>query len=103
MSWLYDKKPQAIGDKKDKHDWGLMCGFCKNTFQNDEEQYEEHIKSPKHTMCKGVNDKFNKQLAIERGIYIDKSKEKPKVDVPDPEYDEVLISRKRKELANKVQ
>ena len=96
MSWLYDKRPLEKGDRKNKDDWGLMCGYCKNTFQADEEQYDEHMDSPKHTMCRGENHKFNKQLAIERGIYVDKSKQKPIVDVCDPEYDEVILSRKRK-------
>ena len=75
MSWLYDKKPQKFGGidgKRDPDDWGYMCGYCKNTFQGDLEQYNEHMKSAKHTMCKGVNDKLDKELARSRGLYVGK-------------------------------
>jgi len=74
LSWLYDKNPQKQGltGKKDPNDWGYMCGYCKNTFQSDQEQLIEHGKSPKHTMCKGVNDKFDKELARSRGLYVGK-------------------------------
>lgn len=96
MSWLYDKRPLEKGDKKNKDDWGFMCGYCKNTFQSDKQQLDDHLNSPKHTMCKGENDKFDKQLAIERGIYVDKRKTPTPPIERDPEYDEVILSRKRK-------
>lgn len=101
MAWLYDVKDKKTGNRSgnDPNDWGYLCGFCLNTFQSDEQQLADHQNSPKHTMCKGVNDKFNKDLAIERGVYITPQERKERlkeVVKPDPEFDEVILSRKRK-------
>ena len=99
MSWLYDqKRPKKAGDV-DKNAWGFLCAYCGNTFQNDQQQLDDHLDSPKYTMCKGVNDKFDKEKAIEKGIFITPQQREEMLNQerkPDPENDEVLRSRKRR-------
>lgn len=89
MSWLYDKKPQKVG-QRNPDEWGFYCGYCGNTFQADLQQLdahqfhdnnmtlEEHLQwrkdNDEHRSCKGEKDKYNKQLAIQRGCHYEKEK-----------------------------
>lgn len=72
MSWLTDTKPFSQNSKKEKRrDWGFLCGYCNNSFFCDMQQLEDHQKVGEHKMCKGENDKYDRQLAIERGLRVD--------------------------------
>jgi len=68
MSWLTDVKPKERRELEKRKEWGYMCGYCHNSFFGDLQQLEDHQNSEKHTMCKGENDKYNKELAKERGL-----------------------------------
>ncbi len=69
MSWLTDVKPYGQNTKLPKRKaWGFLCGYCNNSFFRDKQQLDDHQKVGKHKMCKGVDDVYDKELAIKRGL-----------------------------------
>lgn len=69
MSWLSDVKPFGKKNKLPRREgWGFGCGYCSNSFFGDLQQLKDHQNAGKHKMCKGENDKYDKALAIKRGI-----------------------------------
>lgn len=69
MSWFTDVKPFGQKSKlPTRKDWGFICPYCSNVFFGDRQQLEDHQNVGKHQMCKGENDKYDKELAIERGL-----------------------------------
>jgi len=68
MSWLRDVKSSKQRSLEQRKDWGYMCGYCSNSFFADLNQLEEH-QNVETGMCKGKDDKYDKELAIERGIH----------------------------------
>ena len=68
MSWLRDvKSPKARALEK-RRDFGFMCGYCSNSFFGDLQQLDDHQNAGKHKMCKGKDDVYDKELAIQRGL-----------------------------------
>ncbi len=69
MSWLNDVKPYGQNPKLSKRkDFGFLCGYCNNSFFGDKQQLDDHQNAGKHKMCKGKDDVYDKELAIERGL-----------------------------------
>ena len=65
MSWLRDVKPQKARELEKRKEWGYMCGYCSNSFFGDMQQLEDH-QNVETGMCKGKDDKFDKELYEQR-------------------------------------
>jgi len=72
MSWLKDVKSPKARDLEKRKEWGFMCGYCSNSFFGDQQQLDDHMNAGKHKMCKGKLDVYDKQLAIQRGLDIER-------------------------------
>jgi len=62
MSWLTDVQSPKARELEKRKGWGYICGYCSNAFEGDSLQLDEHQNAGKHKMCKGVDDKFDKEL-----------------------------------------
>jgi len=65
MSWLQDVKTKKQRALEDREVSGFFCGYCSNRFSGDLQQLHDHQNAGKQ-MCKGVDDKFDKELYLKR-------------------------------------